>query len=440
MTYQPAFAPPVRSAYGAPEPTWYQPGYSYQPPVARDAYSAYPASFYQSYQQGVEYYHGQSSIAEHVLRLSPKDLNDFASDHLSSMHLQEFLRKSGRSAGGEAASVVQKLAPHTVNLAADPIGNYVTQAVLEISDDTLFSICTSGLLSAIYELSVHPHGTRVIQKVISETYLRRAQPALLDRLINALEPLVARLAIDTNGCYVVMRALECIPGGWLFKALLGNSAPEIACERWGVVTIKRVIDTITGEESAPDRCENDPTNVTASSAVPSCLPSDSFRSSQGYPEFVPLLLDSFTLNMESLCRDAFGNYAMQHLLQSRVMKSNQGRDALYRMAETVDGKFLALATHKYSSNLMELLVQTAGDKLIGSVCKDVDVLRDLVIDKYGHYVLLKCLNTASGNVRDEVLNVLAPVIGDLMKSKDERDVKMAKKLLQRHPMLKRRRT
>lgn len=162
------------------------------------------------------------------LALTDEEVRAYAEDHVTSLYLQDALRADFRNASqvrgpprccslssfssvAQVSRVVDRLVPLFLPLSFHSIGNYVSQAVLEVSDMATFEqLLNTQILKgrALFDLCIHPHGTRVIQRLISEANVRYGGSNQLP-LLGAIRVCSRELAIDANGCYVLLKV------GWM---------------------------------------------------------------------------------------------------------------------------------------------------------------------------------------------------------------------------------
>ncbi|EER15060.1 hypothetical protein Pmar_PMAR023386 [Perkinsus marinus ATCC 50983] len=196
------------------------------------------------------------------LALTDEEVRAYAEDHVTSLYLQDALRADFRNAS-QVSRVVDRLVPLFLPLSFHSIGNYVSQAVLEVSDMATFEqLLNTQILKgrALFDLCIHPHGTRVIQRLISEANVRYGGSNQLP-LLGAIRVCSRELAIDANGCYVLLKILDVMAqSGWLLECLL-DWFIEISCSQWGVITAKKVIErcpAVDRVEMMPDMQQHYP--------------------------------------------------------------------------------------------------------------------------------------------------------------------------------------
>ena len=310
---------------------------------------------------------GPSFIAD-VFAASPSQLLDIALEQQSSTHLQSFMRSACHK--DDAMVLLKRLLPSFMTLCQDPIGNYVAQLIVEIADESIFSAVSYTVIQHLYDLATHAHGTRVVQKLIAESSSRKKSTDL----IKALEAVAKDLAVDPHGCYVILKSIEELRFDWLYKTLLDDD--KVACSRFGVVVIKRMI------AKTPDE---------------SCMNA---------------LLEMTTSHFTHMLTDPFGNYAVQHLLQlSHLCHSGVGCLSLTRMVELVASDFARYANNKYSCNTVELLAKISGSMLVEKLIVTKRPMATMISDRYGYFVLRTLLHSIAAEQRLHLVDLLLCDLG-----------------------------
>ncbi|KAF4676718.1 pumilio domain member 4 [Perkinsus chesapeaki] len=396
------------------------------------------------------------------LALTDEEVRSYAEDHVTSLYLQDALRAEFRNAS-QVSRVVDRLVPAFLPLSFHSIGNYVSQAVLEVSDMATFEqLLNTQILKgrALFDLCVHPHGTRVVQKLISEANVRYGGSNQLP-LLGAIRVCCRELAVDSNGCYVLLKASRCDAGsfpscvfqildvmaqsGWLLECLLDRFI-DISCSQWGVITAKKVIERCP----AIDRVEADPDMQ------------QHYPNGSGWTEHPVIvgrhttrLLEIFVADFVSMSRHQYGNYAVQHILQSpAVSGSTAGCKALGEVSRVLSRSIITLSKDKYSSNCVELLLVRGPSTFARNLAKDLlsgRRIEELLWDTYGNYVLQKLLIVTKNRGLPEfgdLVKSLKPFIHTMLRNKSAaggsndnsnstagRNYRVAKKLVAKFPEL-----
>ncbi|KAF4750923.1 pumilio domain member 4, partial [Perkinsus olseni] len=157
---------------------------------------------------------------------------------------------------------------------------------------------------------------------------------------------------------------------------------EISCSQWGVITAKKVIErspAVDRVEMIPDMQQHYP-NGSGWTEHPVIVGRHTSR-----------LLEIFVVDFVVMARHQYGNYAVQHILQSPALSgSTQGCNALAEVSRILSTSIVTLSKDKYSSNCVELLLVRGPSAFARSFAKDLlsdRRLEELLWDTYGNYVL-----------------------------------------------------
>lgn len=110
-----------------------------------------------------------------------------------------------------------------------------------------------------------------------------------------------------------------------------------------------------------------------------------------------------------LCLDQYGNYVIQHILET-----NKGKNC-EEIFKAFKGKVYEMSIHKYASNVIERCLHFGSkeekDQLIDEIIlkddKMYNSLISLVKDKYGNYVVQKMIEYSDKGKKDEIIkNIL----------------------------------
>ena len=215
-------------------------------------------------------------------------------------------------------------------------GNYFMQALFRASNTTERQRVLQALAPDISDIACNRNGTYALQSIVDEVHPGAKQEIAILR--QALASNVMRTINDDHGTHVIQRfqrrfaAADC---DFLFR-VASSYCLQMAASSNGVAVLSLVIDR------APRALRDE-------------------------------LIDEVVANAIYLSQHPYGNYVVQHLLGGRkgskdrrqhqqhggggvASKGNVhlgGEKLVGRICATLRGNFVALARHKYSSNVIE---------------------------------------------------------------------------------------
>jgi len=229
-------------------------------------------------------------------------------------------------------------------------------------------------------VAMNQYGCRVLQKAILTL-----NDELLRIVIDAIAPKTYALAIHKYGWHVLQRAIE-RGTGQVVRLLLINAIRvqgssrlvELSMNSFGCRIIQRML-----EKAFPVDRETIIEAIVGSSQA---------------------LLD--------LCRDEFGNYVVQHILDHFQAEHSMA------VMNVLDGTLLSLAKNKFGSNVLEVLYKRGGKEVEDRLLKQVNVnfLKDCLNDKFANYLVQTMLTEGHPENRVKTRDLLQS-IPDLMELK-----------------------
>jgi len=260
-------------------------------------------------------------------------------------------------------SVFSQTLLHFAELMVHPFGNYLCQKMIEICSESQLKMILDLISPQLLELSLDPHGTRVVQKVI-EVF---GPSACIGQVIAALAPHTSQLITDLNGNHVIQRFLHtCSPAlnQFIFESVC-TSIITVATNRHGCCVLQRCVDS--SSEFQRD-------------ALVACI------------------LD----NAVVLVQDAYGNYAVQYVLDLNLPLVNA------RLGHIFTQQIVTLSAQKFSSNVIEKCLQQNLPEIQEEMIREISKPRNLaemIVDQYANYVVQRALTLASPRQEKELLAV-----------------------------------
>lgn len=259
---------------------------------------------------------------------------------------QELMRMSDTQLQGAC----DELAPHLLELATHPFGNYVISKLASRAQahDAIYT----ALRGHVVELLKHPQGSRVVQTAISEL-----PPSEGRSLVDELDRHVLECALDTHGSWGVCVAFKHTHAAFIV-AQMAKHINALCTQQHGV----RVVQQVLHEAAAA--------SMDISAAVSSLLEGE----------------------LSYLAAHPFGNYAVQAALRHAVPAQRA------TMLEGLLPSILHLASSKHGSNVAEMVLMLCSeDQLehvrsqvfgpVDAASAEVPQLRLLMSSPFGNYVL-----------------------------------------------------
>lgn len=255
-------------------------------------------------------------------------------------------------------------------LSNDAFGNYLIQKLILYLTPSQLSEVISLYNINIYDIGTNPHGTRVLQNLINHL----STDELKEKFFQCLKPMIVPLLKDLNGTHIVQK--------------FSNDYPKYSPD----------IDNII-----IDNCSE-----LASNRHGCCVIQHYFKQYKG--ELLEKLINKIINDTLILITNQFGNYVMQSILAMNNVKYGNA------ITSKIVGNISYYAKHKYSSNVVEKCFDHCDDKyrneLINNLNKD-DVIKDLLLDEHGNYIIQKALMCCDGETQKTLLDVIIPLIEKL---------------------------
>ena len=285
--------------------------------------------------------------------------------------LQNKLQQNPSSANSIYNLIKMKLS--LKRLSIDSFGNYLIQKLLElISDDLVIEFFNNVVCPSFMEIALNPHGSRVIQKLISRIYMNQVIMNIFNQLLQS-----SMLEIFLNQCstYIIITYITYIkyPNNQIIYSFIIQNIYYIATHKHSCCTLQKCLE----EGNNIQRQE---------------------------------ILMSLAYISNQLFSDQFGNYAIQYALSLKNEMANKIITNQYL------NNFRQNISDKISSNVYEKVLEFCDfqtkQNIIKSLC-NFETVKSLLYDSYGNYVLQKTILAANEPYRSMYLNFIAPLIDGL---------------------------
>ncbi len=260
-----------------------------------------------------------------------------------------------------------------IELCNDLFGNYLVQKMIPyLNKDNLYSF-TSLIIKHLLKLCLNPHGTRVVQVYLEQIKLDNP---LLTLFTNSLIPIMTRLINDLNGSFVLMHYASVIPypNNDVIFNFLNKNIVKISVQSYSCSALQKCIDI--GNEQQSQK-----------------------------------LLENISNNSMFLILNQYGNYVIQFVISKNIIPIND------KIVEGFIDNLIILAKQKYSSNVIEKCFDYCSNKMkerIINQLSDEKIIRDLLKDMYGNYVLQKTLSMIQDTKKKQFfLQIVGSELGNL---------------------------
>lgn len=271
------------------------------------------------------------------------------------------------------ASILDEVIDHLVTLMTDPFGNYLCQKLMTVCNSEQLGRIIKGAEKDFLSICLNMHGTRAIQKLIEVV----TEPEHISFVTSVLSTAVVDLVNDLNGNHVIQKCLISLKSEdceFIYEAMNDNCV-YLATHRHGCCVMQRCIDAAN-------------------------------------PKQRDTLIDTISSKTLELVEDAFGNYVIQYVL--RLKDDEINRRIVVALADNVT----EFAKQKFSSNVVErclIFCPLEVRSILISKFLDVpfDVLKELILDPFGNYVIQRVLNVAQSDELSALLDRIQPHLEEL---------------------------
>ncbi|CAD6625961.1 XXYS1_4_G0035360.mRNA.1.CDS.1 [Saccharomyces cerevisiae] len=279
--------------------------------------------------------------------------------------------------GSKAADAIfEETKDYTVELMTDSFGNYLIQKLLEEVTTEQRIVLTKISSPHFVEISLNPHGTRALQKLIE--CIKTDEEAQI--VVDSLRPYTVQLSKDLNGNHVIQKCLQRLKPEnfqFIFDAI-SDSCIDIATHRHGCCVLQRCLDHGTTEQ-----CDN--------------------------------LCDKLLALVDKLTLDPFGNYVVQYIITKEAEKNKY--DYTHKIVHLLKPRAIELSIHKFGSNVIEKILKTAivSEPMILEILNNGGEtgIQSLLNDSYGNYVLQTALDI-SHKQNDYLYKRLSEIVAPLL--------------------------
>ena len=286
----------------------------------------------------------------------------------------------------------EQIKPDLISIMEHQFGNYVIQKLFEIliyqENKTLFNIIISiiNVNDKLYELSINNYGTRVIQKTLEKLTDNNYRKIETPELNNAINNLIANhlydLCCDKNGNHVYQKILKVFyyenenKNDFLYD-YLSNIALNVALLQQGATIFNTALSLCNYRQKEK-------------------------------------ICQKIIKNIEKLINDKYGNYS----LQAVINKIDNEKDLIEPIYIYISENIVELSKQKCSSNVIDTFIMKKDDysKMLVNEMIKKDVIKDIIKDQYGNYVVQKAMIISEKETFNKIINQIKPIIPELLES------------------------
>lgn len=312
---------------------------------------------------------GDDAVLARITAVNAEDFKGEVANLCVDQHGCRFLqRKLDEHDPATTEMIYEEVRPNIVKLMVDPFGNYLCQKLLEFCTDAQRTELIKGTSSKMAEIALNQHGTRALQKMIEQ--INSAEQTEL--IVEALRYKVVILIQDLNGNHVIQKCLNHLKAAdaqFIFDAV-GANCVTVGTHRHGCCVLQRCIDHAAGLQKGE-------------------------------------LVRQITSHAMTLVLDPFGNYVIQYIIDI-------GEPCFIEpICQSFLGNIVQLARQKFSSNVIEKCIRSAGKETKDLMIKEISppaTLESMLRDGYGNYVIQTAVDYASDDVKTNLVNNLRPLV------------------------------
>ena len=255
----------------------------------------------------------------------------------------------------------------------DSFGNYFIQKLLEyISSDLISEFFINIICPSFMEISLNPHGSRVIQKLLERIYNNQN---LMKIFNECLRNSMLEIFLNQSSTHIIIKYISLIkyPNNQIVYKYIVDNIYYIATHKHSCCTLQK--------------CLNEGNNTQRKE-----------------------ILISLANISSQLFASQYGNYAIQFALSLKDEEANKIIISNYL------GNFQENISNKISSNVYEKVLEycdfNTKQYIIKSLC-NFETVKKLLYDTYGNYVLQKTLLASTEPYRSMYIKFIAPLINNL---------------------------
>ena len=301
-----------------------------------------------------------------------KDLVTLAKEQSSCRYLQQKIDNDPLLARN---LFYHKICENLNDLIIHPFGNYFIQNFLTHITDSQINEILLLISHNFLFITMNFYGTRVIQKMID--CIQTTYPTMTN-LLNLIKKNFTQMVNDINASHIIIKLID------LKQMMITQSIYEM---------INANLIAIS-------------TNKHGCCEIQKILEKDTFA-------FRESIINNIINNCLQLITHQYGNYTIQYILQLRNPVYT------FHLIRYLVPSFAQLCLQKYSSTVIEKCFELCNEstkKILYQLIVNPNIMKALICDKFGNYVIQKAIDVAEPNtMRIYLLTVIAPMVNEIKK-------------------------
>ena len=257
-------------------------------------------------------------------------------------------------------------------LSTDQFGNFYIKKLFQFLSEEKLLQFIAILFPILPSIGANQYGARVLQDLID--FLTSEN--LINSFIKILIPHIDILITDQNGSHVIYKLLcltEYQSSILFFYEHILNKMGEIASSKKGCIFIQKCLEILPEEK-------------------------------------LNYLIKSIEKNLFTIITNKYGNYIVQSIL---AIKNYESKKGIYN---EILKNVCFYSNQKYSSNVMEKCFdeEEVKERMINEILNK-EIFEQMLLDNFGNYVIQRGINSATDEKRNQIFNMLVPLIPQLQK-------------------------
>ncbi|KAK2963555.1 putative mRNA-binding protein PUF3 [Blattamonas nauphoetae] len=265
---------------------------------------------------------------------------------------------------------------------------YIAQKLVDLASQTQLFVYTHIIKLEISTLSMHPYGSRVIQRMVERS---RGHSVIIKLFMKGLSRgQMLALVCNEFSNHVLKKCLEHFGASEcaVIIACIRTNSLQISKDRYGCVVLQRTIDVASQAD-----CE--------------------------------AILNALQPHIVELLTHTSGNYVVQHILRQEWGDDDPRNGFKKSVVRETSSRIIELATSKIASNVIETILHGSNpefkDVILRAILMSKSATR-LSLDEFGNYVMRIALIEGTEALRAQLVQELVPSMGQLQHSVHGRKV------------------